>query len=360
MKENSKQSTDSQSSSRRDFVKVGLTGAMGLTLGKQVSGTDRKRPGPQSSIPFNPRTQTAMPTRNLGKTGYKVGIFSLGGQATIEQPNKEKESIDIINRAIDLGVNYIDSAAIYGGRDQWSQKYIGKVMKDRRKEVFLTSKTHVPTYDESMKLLEQSLAQLNTDHLDLWQLHRIETTEQLDQLFAQNGAIHALEKAKSEGMVRYLGITGHSDPHALVDGIKRFDFDTILMAVNAADRHHLSFIEHLLPLAVEKQMGIIGMKVPARGRILSSWTPPPPNPQRPNQRPERSGTITMKEALDYVLSLPVSTVVIGCDNVAQVEENVQIARNFNPLPETTMANLVARTEEIKRQALAFRRWPRQG
>jgi hypothetical protein len=297
-----------------------------------------------------------MPTRNLGKTGYRVGIFSLGGQARIEKPNKEDESVAIINRAIDLGVNYIDTAAAYGGPEMWSQKYIGKVMKERRKEVFLTSKTHRRTYDESMKLLETSLKLLNTDHLDLWQLHNVSQTEQLDQIFAKDGAIHALEKAKAEKIVRFIGITGHADPFVLADGLKRYRFDTILMAVNAADRHHLSFIEHLLPLALEQELGIIGMKIPARGRILSAWTPPPPETQRPAERTTRSGTLTMAEAMRYTLSLPVSTVIIGVDNVAQVEENARIARDFTPLSEQQMATLISRTAEIQRQALFFRKW----
>ena len=222
-------------------------------------------------------------------------------------------------------MNYLDTAAAYGGPDMWSQKYIGKVIKERRQEVFLASKTHRRTYDESMRLLETSLKLLNTDHLDLWQLHNVAQTEQLDQIFAKDGAIHALEKARAEKVVRFLGITGHADPFVLADGLKRYRFDTILMAVNAADKHHLSFIEHLLPLALEQELGIIGMKIPARGRILSGWTPPPPETQRAFERATRSGTLTMKEAMQYVLSLPVSTVIVGCDTVAHLEENVRIA-----------------------------------
>jgi hypothetical protein len=340
---------------RRDFVRAGVAGAVGLAVGGQAARSEGVAPMP-ASAPFNPRTHAAMPTRNLGKTGYRVGIFSLGGQATIEKPNREDDSIAIINRAIDLGVNYIDTAAAYGGPEMWSQKYIGKVMKERRNEVFLTSKTHRRTYDESMRLLEASLKLLNTDHLDLWQLHNVSQTGQLDQIFAKDGAIHALEQAKAEKTVRFIGITGHADPFVLADGLKRFRFDTILMAVNAADRHHLSFIEHLLPLALEQELGIIGMKIPARGRILSTWTPPPPETQRAAERTTRPGTLTMAEAMRYTLSLPVSTVIIGVDDVAQVEENVRIARDFTPLSDQQMAALAARTAEVQRQALFFRKW----
>jgi hypothetical protein len=340
---------------RREFVKAGLTGAAGLALASAAA-----KPAPAAEEPaasFNPRTFAAMPTRNLGKTGYRVGIFSLGGQATIEKPGTEEQSVAIVNRALDLGVNYIDTAAAYGGPDQWSQKYIGKVMKTRRKEVFLATKAHLRTYDEAMRLLESSLTQLNTDHLDLWQLHNITRTEELDKIFAKDGAIHAFTKARDQKMTRFLGITGHANPHVLADGLRRFQFDTILMAVNAADRHYLSFIDHLLPIALEQQLGIIGMKIPSRGRMLAAWTPPPLEQQPPFERgATRPGTLTMKEALEFTLSQPVSTVIVGCDNVAQLEENVAIAKAFTPLPEAKLAALHAKTEEIKRQALFFRPW----
>ena len=342
---------------RRDFVKAGLTGAASLALATQVVTPATSAAAEQTAPPFNPRTFAAMPTRNLGKTGYRVGIYSLGGQATIEKPNTEEASMAIVNRAIDLGINYIDTAAAYGGPDQWSQKYVGKVMKTRRSEVFLATKAHLRTYDDAMRLLESSLKQLNTDHLDLWQLHNLTRTEELDKIFAKDGAIHAFEKARDQKVVRFLGITGHANPHVLADGLHRFKFDTILMAVNAADRHYLSFIDHLMPIALEQQLGIIGMKIPSRGRMLASWTPPPLDQQPQFERgATRPGTLTMKEALEYTMSLPVSTVIVGCDNVAQLEENVAIAKAFTPLPEGQLGALHAKTEEIKRQALFFRPW----
>jgi aryl-alcohol dehydrogenase-like predicted oxidoreductase len=295
-----------------------------------------------------------MPTRNLGKTGYRVGVFSLGGQATLEIPGKQEESVAIINRAIDLGVNYIDTAAGYG--NGVSETNIGLVMKNRRREVFLASKTADRTYDGSMRLLEKSLKQLNTDHLDLWQLHNVQTRQQTDQIFADDGAIKALEKARSEGAVRFLGITGHFEPMVLVDAITRYQFDTILMAVNAADRHYLSFIEHLLPVALKLRMGIIGMKVAVRGRMLSSWTPPPLEQQPERLRTKLPGTLSMQDALCYNMSLPVSTTIVGCDNVEQLEQNVKWASEFTPLNEEQMAELERRTLPIARQALYFRRW----
>lgn len=305
-------------------------------------------------MPFNERTFQAMPTRSFGRTGYKTGILSLGGQATLEIAGREAESERIINRAIDLGINYIDTAASYG--KGVSQLNIGRVMKTRRNEVFLATKTHDRTYDGSMRLLEESLKNLQTDRLDLWQLHNITTQEQVDQVFASDGAIKALEKARAEGMVRFLGITGHFEPLVLLNAIKRYPFDSILMALNAADVHYLSFKNYLLPEAQKLGIAIIGMKVATRGRILSSWTPPPLDEQPERLRTPKPGTISIKEALTYNMSLPVSTTIIGVDSVAQIEENVSIASQFSPLSSAELEAIEYKTLPVVRQALYFRRW----
>jgi aryl-alcohol dehydrogenase-like predicted oxidoreductase len=263
---------------RRDFVKVGAGGTAALFL----SGS---KEGGGETIP-------AMSDRPLGRTGHQVPLFSLGGQATIEKHGTRDESLAIINRALDLGVNYIDTAAAYGRGI--SQTYIGEVMATRRDEVFLATKTHDRTRDGSLRLLEESLRMLQTDHLDLWQLHNVTRDEQVERIFGKNGAIEALQQAREEKIVRFLGITGHYDPAPLIRGIKQFEFDTILMALNPADKHHLAFTEELLPLAKEKQMGVIGMKIPARGRIF-----------------REGGLTSMRDAMTYVLSLPgVSTVIV--------------------------------------------------
>ncbi len=343
---------DPQNLDRRDFLRLGTAAGAGILTGALARPAGAALP----PLPVNPRTPGAMPTRNLGRTGYRVGIFSLGGQAAIEQPDNEAVAVPIVERALDLGVNYVDTAAAYGGPQRWSQRYIGKVMKRRRKEAFLTSKTGDRTRDGSLRLLEESLRLLNTDHLDLWQIHNLSRMDQVEEIFAPGGAVAALQQAREQKMVRFIGVTGHADPDVLMEAIRRFDFDTLLLALNAADPHHLSFAEKLLPAAVEKRMGIIGMKVPARGRILASWTPPPLEQQREIERPARPGTLQMREALYYVLSLPVSTVIVGCDSVAQVEEDVALARSFTPLSPDQMAALTARTEPIAKQALSFRRW----
>lgn len=319
---------------RREFVKLGVTSAGALAAGAAAGMA----------------ATTSMPERPLGRTGHQVRLFSLGGQAAIEQADSHDVSIAIINRAIDLGVNYIDTAAAYGrprdtAKPRWeldgvSQTFIGEVMATRRREVFLASKTDDRTRDGSLRLLEQSLRLLRTDHLDLWQLHNVQRDEQIDQIFGKDGAIEALVQARDQKMVRFLGITGHYDPAVLLKGVQRFDFDTILMALNPGDPHRFPFQAELLPLATRKKMGIIGMKIPARDRLL---------------RPD--GVKTIKDAMSYVLTLPVSTVIIGCKTVQQLEENVDVARNFTPLPTSEMARLEGLTAGHVDAAQWFKRQP---
>jgi len=342
---------------RRKFLGTGLAAAASVSVGKSFASENEFSQIPlkkNDENPFNPVTYSAMPTRAFGKTGYKVGVLSLGGQATLEINGKEEESEKIIHRAIDLGVNYIDTAASYGRGV--SQLNIGKVMKTRRSEVWLSTKTHDRTYDGSMRLLEESLTNLQTDHLDTWQLHNVQRQDQIDQIFAKEGAIKAMEKAKSEGMVRKIGITGHYEPIILLEAIKRYPFDSILLAVNAADVHYLSFKNYLLPEAQKQGIAIIGMKVATRGRMLSCWSPPPVDEQPARMATPKPGTITIKEALTYNMSLPVSTTIIGVDNIEQIEENVKIASEFSPLPVAEMEAIEFKTLPIARQGLYFRRW----
>jgi uncharacterized protein len=261
-----------------------------------------------------------------------------------------------------MGVNYIDTSSIYGGPQRWSEQYVGKVMAKRRNEALLATKTKERTRDGSMQMIEKSLQLLQTDHVDLWQLHDIGTMTDVNEVFAKGGAMEALLEMQQQGVVRYLGITGHYRPDALMECIHRHDFDCILMAMSAADPHHYSFNEALLPLAVEKQMGIIGMKIPGRGRILSSWTPQPLEVQKHMWEgmvlAPTPGTLTMREAMYYTLSRPVSTVIIGCDNIAQLEQNVQLARDFTPLSANQEKELVARAEPVAKPSLFFRFYDR--
>jgi predicted aldo/keto reductase-like oxidoreductase len=169
-------------------------------------------------------------------------------------------------------------------------------------------------------------------------LHNVQRDDQIEQIFGKDGAIEALRTARDQKMVRFLGITGHFDPGVLMKGVQRFEFDTILMALNAGDPHRHSFQQELLPLVTSRKMGIIGMKIPARDRLFKP-----------------GGITTMKDAMSYVLTLPVSTVIIGCKTVPQLEENVQIAKTFSPLSKAEMTRLENLTASYVDEAQWFKR-----
>ena len=276
-----------------------------------------------------------MPTRPLGRTGYNVSLFSLGGEGVIKRPGFEDEAEKIIHRALDLGVNYIDTAPSYGRG--LSERNIGRVMANRRQEVFLASKTHDRSYDGTMRLVEQSLQRLQTDSLDLYQLHNLRLERDLHRAFAQNGACRALTNLKEQGVVRYIGLTGHRDPAILRRGIEQRAFDCILMTLNAADSHALPFQDDVLPDAVDRNLGIIAMKVPAHGRLLRA-----------------DGVPTMTKALGYVWSFPVSTAIVGISEMAQLEENVEITKRFEPYSETMRTQIAALTRHYHEEASWFK------
>ena len=344
--------------SRRDFLRLG--GAVAAAVASQTVGSAVYA----DAAAANPATAQAMPTRNLGKTGFKAGIFSLGGQSALERANNADVAVPLIERALDLGVNYIDTSSIYGGPDRWSEQYIGQVMKRRRQQAFLASKTKERTRDGSLRMLEKSLSLLQTDHLDCWQLHDLGTMGDIEEVFAKGGAMEALIQAKEQGVVKHLGITGHFRPDCLIEAIRRHPFDTVLLALNAADKFHYSFAEQLIPLAVERQMGIIGMKLTGRNRILSSYVPPPVEAQKRSWEGSAvvatsPGTLDMREAMYYALTFPISTAIVGVETVAQLEENVRLAREFTPLSETQMASIAGKTERVARQAMFYKFFDRK-
>lgn len=314
--------------SRREFLKNMLAVAASIS----VSGAFTR------DLQDEVVEASGLPVRELGKTGHQVSIFSLGGEATIEQSSRREEAVEIINRALDLGVNYIDTAPSYGDGD--SEKNIGMAIKDRRDEVFLASKTHLRSYDETMSLIEQSLQRLQTDYLDLYQLHNVRTDDDLRQVFATNGAIKAMEKLQDEGVIKNIGITGHYDPKVLLKGVREYNFDSILLSLNAADVHYRSFQEELLQEVVDQKMGIIAMKVLARGRLISGSSEP--------------GLNSAREALEYVWSLPVSTSIVGISNLEELEENIKLARKFNKLTADDMMEMESRTEALKQEGNFFK------
>jgi predicted aldo/keto reductase-like oxidoreductase len=268
-------------------------------------------------------TEGPLPRRPLGRTGHLATLFGLGGEGVLRTHGRVGEAVRVIHRALDQGVNYCDTAPAYAS----SLDYYGAALGERRDEVFLASKTHDRTRDGSLRLLDESLKRLRTDHLDLWQLHDLRTRQDLDRIFAAGGALEALTQARAEGRVRFLGITGHHDPAILVEAMRRFDFDTVLVALNAADVHRLSFIKTVLPEAARRGMGVIGMKVTAQGALLGP------------------GKLAMDEAMGYTLSLPgVSLVVVGCKTPGEVDENARIARRFTPFEDGRLRHLEEQTQ----------------
>ena len=278
--------------------------------------------------------QGAIPTRVLGKTGIPVTLVGLGGEGILRTWDRRDQAVAVIRRAIERGITYCDTAPAYRG----SQDYYGEALGHERSRLFLASKTHDRSRDGSLRLLEQSLARLRTDHLDLWQLHDLTTMEELERIFTKGGAIHALEQAQHEGMARFLGITGHYDPAVLVEAIRRYPFDTVLVALNVADRWRLSFIEQLLPVANEHGLGIIGMKVFAKGALFQA-----------------DRDLTVSDALAYVMSLPISTAIVGFQSVDEVDEVVEQARRFQPLSVEEMARLEARARSYAVEVSWFKR-----
>jgi aryl-alcohol dehydrogenase-like predicted oxidoreductase len=277
-----------------------------------------------------------IPRRVLGRTGCEVTQFALGGEGVLRTHGRTDEAVAVIHRALDQGVTYCDTAPAYAG----SLDYYGAALGERRRDIFLASKTHDRSRDGSLRLLDESLQRLRTDHLDLWQLHDLRSRSDLALIFGRGGALEALIQARDEGRVRFLGLTGHHDPAILLEAMNRFDFDTVLVALNAADVHRLSFARTVLVEAASRGMGVIGMKVYAAGVLIRAG----------------SRGLTQEQAMGYVLSLPgVSTVIIGCSSPEEVDENARIARAFQPLDEPARRALEEHTSRYAGSFTSYKR-----
>ena len=240
--------------------------AQGQTTRRNLTGTAMPviatgYPSTEASPPPHAVAPSHRPTRELGKTGARVEIVSLGGEGILRTHGQHKSAVPMIEEALRLGVRYIDTAPAY----QQSQDYYGAAFKNlgaqARDHVFLASKTHRRERDEALALLDDSLDRLGTDRLDLWQLHDLRTTTDLDRIFGKGGAIEAVEQAKADGRVRFVGITGHHDPAILVEAMRRYPVDTVLCAINPADRARSPFLTSVIPEARRRNIGVIGMKI---------------------------------------------------------------------------------------------------
>ncbi len=274
-----------------------------------------------------------IPKRTLGKTGADVTILGLGGEGVLRTYGYEREAYGLINRAIDLGINYFESARAYSG----SESYYGRSLRERRQEIFLASKSHARKKKGALLHLQETLGNMKTDHLDLWQVHDVRTEKEVEEIFGPNGALEAFVEAKGKGLVRFIGVTGHHDPLITKRCLQRFDFDTVLIPVNPAEPAYKSYLTEVIPTATKKGMGIVGMKVYFRGFA--------------DKLPWFN---TREPFLRFALSQPITTAVIGCDDVKQLEENVKLAASFAPMTEEESQELIGKVSPSARELMYYK------
>jgi len=300
--------------SRRRF----LGGAGVAMLGAASIARAAVEPSPGAS----PAPTAAIPRRPLGKTGVEVSILGIGGSA-IGDARIESEAIRIVQEAIDAGVTFMDNAWEY--HDGRSEEWMGKALRGRRDQVFLMTKvcTHGRDRAVAMQQLEDSLRRLQTDHLDLWQIHEVVYDNDPANHFRPGGVIEALDQAKRDGKVRFVGFTGHKDPAIHLAMLAHdYAFDTCQMPLNCFDATFRSFQARVLPELAKRGIAAIGMK------SLGG-----------NGGPVKEGAVQVADALRYALSLPVATVVSGIDSLEVLRQNVAIARGFTPMPAGEMTAL---------------------
>ena len=249
-----------------------------------------------------------METRPFGKTGESFPILSFGGQRIVDAHGcTEQEAIEIVNRAIDRGIRYFDTAWVYSQGQ--AETRLGKVVKHRRQEMWIATKTVDTTRNAARRQLEESLTRLQTGYVDEWRLHNVWDYARLDAFTGKGGALEAAVQAREEGMVRFISISGHTDPQILVEALNRFPFDSALIALSALDHFVLSFAEEFLPVANVKGIATVGMKVLGLGSL----------------------THEVDRSLRYAFGLPVSTVIVGMETMGQLEQNLAVAESFTPM-----------------------------
>ena len=275
---------------------------------------------------------SSMIYRTLGRTGERVSAIGMGG-FHIGQPNlSDEESLKLIRSAIDGGINFMDNSWDYNKGQ--SEIRMGNALKDGyRQKVFLMTKLDGRTKEEATKQINESLQRLQTDHLDLIQHHEIIRFDDPDRIFAEGGAQEAVLEAKRAGKVRYIGFTGHKDPHIHlymleVAARNNFHFDTVQMPLNVMDAHFRSFGRLVLPKLVEQQIGVLGMKSMGDHIIL------------------KSGVVKPLECLHYALNLPTSVVITGIDSLEILKQAFEAATTFKPMSQEEVATLLAKTEKV--------------
>jgi uncharacterized protein len=316
--------------SRRRFLETTALGT--IAVGKLTA--DSTTSGPKSTIP----------TRVLGRTGKRVSVLAMGGGSRFLQYSTEDLAVAAINHAIDSGITYLDTA--YGYADGLSETRMGKVMATRRKEVFLADKFADRNGDQAMRRVEASLKRLQTDHLDLLNVHSLSDDEDLASIEASNGVLKRFYQLREQKVAGALGITSHTDPTVLAKAIDRNDFDCVQMALNAArvgmkgatggmvinPDMKTSFESVALPIAIRKNMGVIAMKIYAADGLVGQASP--------------------EKLIQYSLSLPqVALCVIGMPKLEHIAENCRIVRDFKPMPKGEMEEMGDRLSSKNKLAL---------
>lgn len=319
MTEHEQQGSDCRIS-RRDFICRGAVAGMALGAGLHGWGADSGR-------------SAGVPQRALGSTGVKVSAIGLGGYH-IGNP-EEQEGIRIMRSAIDQGITFMDNCWDYhGGR---SEERMGRALKEGyREKVFLMSKIDGQTRKAAAEQIDESLQRLQTDRIDLMQIHEVIRMEDPDRLFAPGGGMEALLAAQKAGKVRFIGFTGHKDPAmhlkmldvAAKNGVR---FDAVQMPLNLMDAHFRSFEKQVLPRLVQEKIGVLGMKSLANGHIL------------------RAKAATAIECLHYALNLPTSVVITGIERMEVLDQALEAAKTFKPLSKQQVASLLSRTAELAQQ-----------
>jgi uncharacterized protein len=280
-------------------------------------------------------SSSSLPKRRLGKTGEMVSIIGFGSGTRFCSIPDEDAAQALLEQAFNLGITYFDTAGSYTrkGIERLSEKRLGEFTKRRRKEIFLATKSDPRDRDGVLRSVEQSLKFLQTDYLDLIQIHSLSNLDDLNRMDGPNGAVGAVQQLKGQKIARFIGITGHNDGDAMTEALRRYDFDTVLMALNAAQSANPiatrkmvalpAFEQSALPVALGKNMGIISMKVMGQGMLVGVG----------------AGKASPSDLLRFNLSQPVASVVIGVEQVSRLEENIQSARSFVAMSESEKQKL---------------------
>jgi predicted aldo/keto reductase-like oxidoreductase len=302
---------------RRRFIQTAAAAALIASLGRRL--TFAQAPG-------------GIPYRMLGRTGEKVSLVGIGG-AHLGLPHvPDATATQIVRVALDSGVNFLDNSWDYNNGA--SEIRMGNALRDGyRSKAFLMTKVDGRTAQAATQQLEESLRRLQTDHVDLLQIHEVIRMDDSERVFAPGGAIESLVRARQAGKLRYIGFTGHKSPeihlHMLeVADRHGFVFDSVQMPLNVMDAHFESFGQKVLPILVKKDIGVIGMKPLGCGFIL------------------KSQTVTPVECLQFTMNLPVSVCLTGCETMANLQQALDTARNFQPLTPEAVAATLAKTSAV--------------